>query len=98
MSDKVYVGNCATRTNKFDQQEVTVAFGPNDFEKLNAAKNEKGWVNLTLSTSREGKPYLTIWQKQASPYGQKAESTGQEPSAQVAESPAATDAEDDLPF
>ena len=58
-NSKIYVGKTKVVTTKFG--EITkVSFGPSDFEKLNAAKNDAGWVNLDLLTARDGGQYLKI--------------------------------------
>ena len=48
MSDKVFVGKTNVVTTKYGEI-VKVALGPQDFEVLSNAKNDKGWVNLEIT-------------------------------------------------
>jgi len=59
MSAKIYVGKTKVINTKFGAI-TKVSFGPNDFEKLEAAKNASGWVNLEMMTGRDGTPYMQI--------------------------------------
>ena len=59
MSDKVFVGKTSVVNTKYGQI-VKVAFGPQDFEVLMNAKNEKGWVNLEMKDKRDGGKYLQV--------------------------------------
>ena len=52
MSDKVFVGKTSVVNTKYGEI-VKVAFGPQDFEVLMNAKNEKGWVNLEMKDKRD---------------------------------------------
>ena len=86
--EKIYVGKCKVVTTKFG--EITkVSFGPSDFDKLNAAKNENNWVNLELLTARDGGQYLKI-----DNFKPTAQSGGSVQSAPVNQSAPS----DDLPF
>ena len=58
-NDKVFVGKTSVVNTKFGQI-VKVAFGPQDFEVLANAKNEKGWVNLEMKDKRDGGKYLQV--------------------------------------
>lgn len=58
-NDKVFVGKTTVVNTKFGQI-VKVAFGPQDFEVLANAKNEKGWVNLEMKDKRDGGKYLQL--------------------------------------
>jgi hypothetical protein len=58
-NDKVFVGKTSVVNTKFGQI-VKVAFGPQDFEVLANAKNEKGWVNLEMKDKRDGGKYLQL--------------------------------------
>ena len=58
-NDKVFVGKTTVVNTKFGQI-VKVAFGPQDFEVLANAKNEKGWVNLEMKDKRDGGKYLQV--------------------------------------
>ena len=59
MSDKQFVGKTSVVNTKYGQI-VKVAFGPQDFEVLMNAKNEKGWVNLEMKDKRDGGKYLQV--------------------------------------
>lgn len=59
MSDKQFVGKTNVVTTKYGKI-VKVAFGPQDFEVLMNAKNEKGWVNLEMKDKRDGGVYFQI--------------------------------------
>ena len=58
-NDKVFVGKTNVVTTKYGQI-VKVALGPQDFEVLANAKNEKGWVNLEMKDKRDGGKYLQV--------------------------------------
>jgi len=58
-NDKVFVGKTSVVNTKFGQI-VKVAFGPQDFEVLMNAKNEKGWVNLEMKDKRDGGKYFQL--------------------------------------
>ena len=58
-NDKVFVGKTSVVNTKFGQI-IKVAFGPQDFEVLANAKNEKGWVNLEMKDKRDGGKYLQL--------------------------------------
>jgi hypothetical protein len=58
-NDKVFVGKTNVVTTKFGEI-VKVAFGPQDFEVLMNAKNEKGWVNLEMKDKRDGGKYFQL--------------------------------------
>ena len=58
-NDKVFVGKTSVVKTKFGQI-IKVAFGPQDFEVLANAKNEKGWVNLEMKDKRDGGKYLQL--------------------------------------
>lgn len=58
-NDKQFVGKTSVVNTKFGQI-VKVAFGPQDFEVLANAKNEKGWVNLEMKDKRDGGKYLQV--------------------------------------
>jgi hypothetical protein len=59
MSDKQFVGKTNVVTTKYGKI-VKVAFGPQDFEVLTNAKNDKGWVNLEMKDKRDGGVYFQI--------------------------------------
>jgi len=59
MSDKVFVGKTNVVTTQYGEI-VKVSFGPQDFEKLNNAKNDMGWVNLEIKGKRDGGKYIQI--------------------------------------
>jgi len=58
-NDKVFVGKTSVINTKFGEI-VKVALGPQDFEVLLNAKNEKGWVNLEIKDKRDGGKYLQL--------------------------------------
>ncbi len=59
MSDKVFVGKTNVVTTKYGEI-VKVALGPQDFEVLLNAKNDKGWVNLEIKDKRDGGKYIQL--------------------------------------
>lgn len=59
MSDKVFVGKTNVVNTKYGEI-VKVALGPQDFEVLQNAKNEKGWVNLEIKDKRDGGKYIQL--------------------------------------
>ena len=59
-SQKIYVGCVEVKEGQFGEL-VSVALGPQDFEKLEAAKNERGWVNLNWKKSKEGGYYMEVY-------------------------------------
>lgn len=65
MSDKVFVGKTNVVNTKYGQI-VKVAFGPQDFEVLMNAKNDKGWVNLEIKDKRDGGKYIQLQGEMAS--------------------------------
>ena len=87
-TEKLYVGLAKTRDNNFGGKEVNIGFQQKDLDLLASKLNGKGWVNVTLKSSKDGKPYLQIdtWQ----PKGAGA--------AQAAPASNDTDAGEDLPF
>ena len=58
-NDKVFVGKTNVVTTKYGEI-VKVAFGPQDFEILMNAKNDKGWVNLEMKDKRDGGKYFQL--------------------------------------
>jgi hypothetical protein len=59
--EKIYVGRTTEATNKFGELETRIGFTADDIKKLTDNLNEKGWVNVTLRKSKEGKPYLQVF-------------------------------------
>jgi len=59
MSDKVFVGKTNVVSTKYGEI-VKVALGPQDFEVLSNAKNDKGWVNLEIKDKRDGGKYIQL--------------------------------------
>ena len=58
-NDKVFVGKTNVVKTKFG--EITkVALGPKDFEALQNARNESGWVNLEIKDKRDGGKYIQV--------------------------------------
>jgi len=60
MNDKIFVGNALEKVNKFGETETVLGFKADDLAKLQSALNDKGWVNVYLKKSREGKPYMQL--------------------------------------
>jgi hypothetical protein len=58
-NDKVFVGKTQVVSTKYGEI-VKVALGPQDFEVLANAKNEKGWVNLEMKDKRDGGKYFQL--------------------------------------
>jgi len=58
-NDKVFVGKTQVVNTKYGEI-VKVALGPQDFEVLMNAKNEKGWVNLEMKDKRDGGKYFQL--------------------------------------
>ena len=91
MSDqnqKLFVGLAKVRDNNFGGKETNIGFQQKDLDLLSSKINAKGWVNLTLKTSKEGKPYLQI-----DTWVPKGQATSSAPVANNNE-----EAGDDLPF
>ncbi len=63
-TEKLFVGLAKVRDNNFGGKETNIGFQQKDLDLLASKLNGKGWVNVTLKTSKEGKPYLQIdtWQ------------------------------------
>lgn len=61
MSEKtrVFVGNVKARTNQYGTS-YTLGFKLDDLKKLEAHIKSSGWVNVNLSTNKEGKPFMNI--------------------------------------
>lgn len=62
--EKIYVGRTTEATNKFGELETRIGFTADDIKKLTDNLNDKGWVNVTLRKSKEGKPYLQVYTAQ----------------------------------
>lgn len=63
MADKIFIGKVNSTTmngNSGSWEKIGIALGPEDFSKLAANRNEKGWVNLLFKESNQGKKYLEI--------------------------------------
>lgn len=58
-NQKQFVGKTSVINTKYGSI-VKIALGPQDFEQLQNAKNEKGWVNLEMKDKRDGGKYLQI--------------------------------------
>jgi predicted dithiol-disulfide oxidoreductase (DUF899 family) len=76
MSDKIYVGRVETKEGKYGEL-ISVSLGPQDFEKLEAAKNQRGWVNLNWKQSKDGGYYMEVYQNASSAGGSKVNETKQ---------------------
>lgn len=58
MADKKFIGRC--KPGKYEDQ-VEIGLTRDDIEKLSNNLNEKGWVNVRVSKSKEkGTPYAEI--------------------------------------
>ena len=63
MADKIFIGNC--KAGKYPDQ-VDVGFNKEHIDKLYAALNDKGWVNVRVNKGKDsGKPYMEIVPAQA---------------------------------
>jgi len=62
MSEKVFVGKTTVVNTQYGQI-VKIALGPQDFEVLLNAKNQKGWVNLEMKDKRDGGKYVQLQQE-----------------------------------
>lgn len=58
-NDKVFVGQTKNINTKFGEI-IKISLGPSDFQKLQDAQNEKGWVNLEMKNKRDGGYYLQV--------------------------------------
>jgi hypothetical protein len=58
-NDKTFVAKTSVVNTQYGQI-VKIALGPQDFEVLQNAKNEKGWVNLEMKDKRDGGKYLQL--------------------------------------
>jgi len=58
-NDKTFVAKTSVVSTQYGQI-VKIALGPQDFEVLNNAKNEKGWVNLEMKDKRDGGKYIQL--------------------------------------
>jgi hypothetical protein len=61
MSEKLYIGRCEQVTNKFGGVETKIGYTKEHLDLLYSKLNEKGWVNTTIRSSKEGKPYQEIY-------------------------------------
>ncbi len=59
-NEKVYVGRVETKENKFGDIETRIGLTSENLQVLSDHLSEKGWVNLILKTTKEGKPYLQV--------------------------------------
>jgi len=62
MSEKVFVGKTSVVNTQYGQI-VKIALGPQDFEVLQNARNQKGWVNLEMKDKRDGGKYVQVQQE-----------------------------------
>lgn len=85
--DKQFVAKTNVVNTKYGQI-VKIALGPQDFEILQNAKNEKGWVNLEMKDKRDGGKYIQLQGE----YAGAAQGSSGAPKAQ------AVNDSDDLPF
>ena len=58
-NDKTFVAKTSVVNTQYGQI-VKIALGPQDFEVLQNAKNEKGWVNLEMKDKRDGGKYIQL--------------------------------------
>jgi len=59
-NEKIYVGRVETKENKFGDLETKIGLTAENLQVLTENLSERGWVNLTLKTTKEGKPYLQV--------------------------------------
>tara|TARA_R110002096_G_scaffold306639_1_gene501268 strand:- start:871 stop:1119 length:249 start_codon:yes stop_codon:yes gene_type:complete len=57
--EKIYLGKSESKETEYGKMHK-VSFGPQDFEKMEKFKNQKGWLNCNIKESREGNLYLEI--------------------------------------
>jgi hypothetical protein len=67
---KLYVGRTTERENKFGEVETQIGFTQEHINTLQEHLNDKGWVNVTLKKSKEGKPYLELYVPDTAPVQQ----------------------------
>lgn len=58
-NQNTFVGKTKVVTTKYGEI-VKIAFGPKDWELLQNAKNDSGWVNLELKGKRDGGKFLQV--------------------------------------
>jgi len=68
-NEKIYVGRVETKENKFGDLETKIGLTAENLQVLTENLSERGWVNLTLKTTKEGKPYLQVdnWKPAGAP-------------------------------
>ena len=63
MNDKVFIGKVITKEFNGPNgkwKKTSISLGPDDFKKLGANRNERGWVNLELKPKKEGGHYMQV--------------------------------------
>ncbi len=54
MQEKIYIGTAKEIITQYGSK-INLSFSPKDLEALKDNKNEKGWINLTIS------PRKSVW-------------------------------------
>lgn len=88
MSDKTFIGKVDVIATQYGEI-IKLKFGPQDFEKMAAAKNEGGWLHIDIKSGKNGK-YAEVNNYKAS--GAAPQSGGKRVQSQ------APVVNDDLPF
>lgn len=59
-SNKIFIWRFENKVSKAWKEYMQFSLSPEDFEKLDKAKNEKGWFSCFVSKSQKtGLPYLS---------------------------------------
>ncbi len=61
--EKIYVWKVDIKEGKY-WELISIAFWPQDFEKLEANKNDKWWVSLNLKDKKDWWKYLEVYVRQ----------------------------------
>lgn len=89
MSEKTFIGKVDVIATQYGEI-IKLKFGPQDFEKMEAAKNESGWLHLDIKSGKNGK-YAEV-------NSYKAAGGAPQAGAGKRVAPQAPVVEDDLPF
>jgi len=90
MSEKTFIGKVDVIATQYGEI-IKLKFGPQDFEKMEAARNEGGWLHLDIKSGKNGK-YAEINSYKAGG------AAPQQAGASKRVAPQAPVVEDDLPF
>lgn len=59
-SNKIFIGRFENKVSKAWKDYMVFTLSPEDLEKIEKAKSDKGWVNLMVGKSQKtGLPYLS---------------------------------------